>query len=87
MKIGNVTMGKIQDEIVNLLSTYHKSIDQAYIKSEDEILSISLKVKLSPDDEKIKIEVGISFVSDKVKDSVTVYADEKQQVLFSNSAS
>ncbi len=82
MKIGPVTIQKMQTEVSGLLEAYAKEIDEAYIKAKDEPLNVSLKVNLSPSDGTIKLKTSIDFVAEKIKDSVTSYADESQQELF-----
>ena len=70
---GEMSAGQLMD--------YKNYIDRAF-QENDEILDINLKVKLSMNKEKFKIQTDISFTAEKIKDSLTVWYDPNQRKLF-----
>jgi len=80
--IGENVIGGIVKQIEGHLKDYTKQIDQAYCEQEDDVLKISLNVKLSPDANGIKIVTTISFVANKIKDGGILVVDENQRKLF-----
>jgi hypothetical protein len=81
--IGPRIMTEIKAQIEKLLDRYVSEIDQAYLGSETGV-KISLPVKIGPSDKPgfEAIEVGISFVQKKVKQSITKYVSEGQDPLI-----
>jgi hypothetical protein len=63
------------------LSDYQNYVDRAF-QENNEILDINLKIKLSMNKEKFKIQTDISFISEKIKDSLTRWWDPNQRQLF-----
>ena len=82
MKISNKLLDKIQDSIKDMFVEYQQQMEEAYLMAGDDPLTISIKVKISPDENKQKIVTGISFVKEKCQDSVTAWVDEDQGELF-----
>ena len=81
MRIGNKTIARIVEDLEHHLHVYQEDINEAYLKADD-ALAITLTARLSPDKGRTKVETGISFVAEKIKDKVTAYVDEDQQDLF-----
>lgn len=80
MQIGEKTLKEGKSLLDGLIDKYREDINLAYLKAAGP-LTIDLKLKFSPDDGGNKIEAGISFVTDKVKDSVSGKMDEDQMDL------
>lgn len=85
--IGPRIMNEILVQIEKLLGRYVSEIDQAYLESEAGI-KISLPVKIGPSDKPgfEAIEIGISFVQKRVKQSITKYVSEAQDPLIPDAA-
>jgi hypothetical protein len=85
--IGPRIIADIKEQIGKLLGRYLSEIDQAYLESEAG-LKISLPVKIGPSEKPgfEEIEVGISFVQKKVKQSITRYVSEAQAPLIPEAA-
>ncbi|HEA68228.1 MAG TPA: hypothetical protein ENI07_15620 [Desulfobacterales bacterium] len=81
MNLGPETIGKSIELVHDLLVEYQERLDEAYRKAEDS-LSVTLTLKITPDEGRNKIDASISFVVEKAKDTATSYADENQQELF-----
>ena len=64
-----------------MIMDHQGQIDSAF-SNMDEILDVNYKVKLSMNKEKFKIQTDISFTSEKIKDSLTVWYDPDQKQLF-----
>jgi len=86
MKIGSKTIETITTDIQGLLNAYQNDLDKAYLAAGDDPLKISLGVKVSPKDGKLKIETSISFTTEKIKDTKTSLVDEQQGSLFENAS-
>ena len=82
MKIGPKTIEAITTDIQGLLNAYQNDLGKAYLAAGDDPLKISLGVKVSPKDGQLKVETGISFTTEKIKDTKTSYVDENQANLF-----
>ena len=79
MKISKGVIETVAEDLKGLLSTYQADLDQAYLETgDDEALKVSLSVKITPNNDKLKLESGISFTTGKVKDTKTSLFDEKQ---------
>ena len=63
-----------------LLSDYKDEIKEAYLKAGDGSLTVSLNIKLSPKKEDIEAEVGISFVAERVKESVKAIVSNQTEI-------
>jgi hypothetical protein len=86
MGVGIQTIRKAVSLVENLVIDHMDDIQRAYLKSED-ALTISINVKLSPDKEsshRVKIDAGITFVTERVKDASTASVTEGMASLFDN---
>lgn len=81
MEITNEILKQAGEMSAGQLIDYKNYIDRAF-QENDEILDINLKVKLSMNKEKFKIQTDISFTAEKIKDSITVGYDPNQKQLF-----
>ena len=61
----------------SLLDSYAEQIDRAYLNS-DESLTVSIALKISPDDHGNKLKATISFTADKIQDYLENIVDEDQ---------
>mgnify|MGYP000026363324 CR=1 FL=1 len=79
MKLNQEVIQKIGENVTKLLSEYINELDEAYLKCDEKKFSITLGTKIEETDKsRFKVETSISFVKDKVKDSVTDYVDAEQ---------
>lgn len=68
--------------LTDLLKRYHEKIDKAYLKS-DGALTVDLKAKFKPgENDSIEVEVGINFVTDRIKNTFSRLVNENQEGLF-----
>ena len=68
--------------LTDLLKSYHEKIDKAYLKS-DGTLTVDLKAKFKPgENDSIEVEVGINFVTDRIKNTFSRLVNENQEGLF-----
>ncbi len=82
-KIGNKTIGFIQESISGLIRDYESSINAAYLKAAGDKLTISITATIAPGKgEGLKVKVGIGFVTERVKEELEAEIDEAQQTLF-----
>lgn len=82
-KIGEKTIGFLQETISGLIRAHAEAIDEAYIKSAGDKLNISIGATIAPGrGESLKVKVGISFVTDRVKEEMEADIDEAQGSLF-----
>ena len=80
--IGVKTLSKATDLIGGLLKSHRREIDDAYLKADD-ALSISLSLKIAPDDNGgFALDAGMNFVADRVKDTAKGYVSEHQMLLW-----
>lgn len=84
--IGTNTIRKASSMIEGLLETYLPDIDKAVRKAEEGAgVNISISLKLKPINlQETDIEAGISFTTEKIKDSTSQVVNENQLELFSN---
>jgi hypothetical protein len=80
--IGPKTIAAAKDMLGNLLVDYQEHINGAYLRGEG-ALKVDLSLKFNLDNGANNIDAGISFVSERIKDSVSCLADEFQGELFS----
>ena len=80
--IGENVINGIVKQLEGHLKDYMEQIDTAYCDQEDDVLSISLGAKLSPDTNGIKIVTTITFIANKIKDGGILVVDENQRQLF-----
>jgi len=67
------------DKLKAHLLDYERMIEQAYLKLEEGALTVNLSAKFSESSNCMKVETGISFVADKVKDKGTLYYDPDEK--------
>ena len=78
MLIGKSTIGKITGTIDDLLETYLKEMNVSL--DENGGVDVALPVKVKQRTEKLEVQVGISFVKNRVKDSRAFIADDQQEL-------
>ena len=81
MDITTEIISQTSQMLTGLLQDYHREIDTAYLNSEPD-LTVSLSVTYSPDKDGVKLTTGISFVKEKIKNSISVVIDPKQREMF-----
>ena len=82
-KIGTETIDYMANQYRALLLEHQTEIDAAYLRLGDEDpLSISLTVKVSPGDNGNNVETNINCVTDRLKDKARGTVDEEQGELF-----
>jgi hypothetical protein len=86
MKIGDKSIERAVQLIRDLMCSNKESIDRANIMLEDdESLTPKLSVKFSPRQRKpVKVEVGITFPVEKVKENLEDEVDELQLSMFTD---
>ena len=68
--------------ITNLLEAYQDKLNKAFLKS-DGALTVDLKGKFKPgENDSIEVEVGINFVTDRIKNTFSRLVNENQEGLF-----
>ena len=68
--------------ITNLLEAYQDKLNKAFLKS-DGTLTVDLKAKFKPgENDSIEVEVGINFVTDRIKNTFSRLVNENQEGLF-----
>lgn len=75
---------KIAEKVGDLLKGYKEDIGKAYLKVEDgKALTVGLNVKLKPNPTGpgIKVEAGISLITERVKDVATCIVNSDQKDL------
>lgn len=82
MEINSDIITQAKKMVGNNLESYQNEINEAFIQM-DETLDINLKVRLSMNKGKFKIQSDISFTSEKIKDSQIYWYDPQQPELFS----
>ena len=81
MEITTDILERASQMVSGMIMDHQGQIDSAF-SNMDEILDVNYKVKLSMNKEKFKIQTDISFTSEKIKDSLTVWYDPDQKQLF-----
>jgi hypothetical protein len=81
--IGEQTRKKIIEGVDALFESYQGIIESVYLKSEKD-LKISFPVSLSPGDkpDDVAVNVEISFSTGKIKDKISLVANERQETMF-----
>lgn len=79
---GPKCVSEIKEQVGQLLESYQGKIDEAYLRQPED-MGLSISVKLSPGDTatSIKIETGLSFVAERIKDKTKGSADEAQMTI------
>jgi hypothetical protein len=81
MEISKEILDQAVSMVNNQLEQYRDTINQAFM-SNDEILEIGSKIRLSFAKGKFKIQTKLTFVESKIKDDQTVWYDPDQMQLF-----
>ena len=81
LKIGEMTVNEIGSGITAALLDHLPELDQAY-KTCVQALSLSISVKIEPCKEGNRCDIGLSFVTSKVKDSVVRLINEDYEPMF-----
>lgn len=76
MKIGEKTLLEVSGRVAGLMRAHLSSINGVF--GEEGEIKISMPVKMKMENGKIKIEVGCSFVVEKLEDTSTTWVDETQ---------
>jgi len=85
MKIGPKTIQAAKDLVSELMDSYQKDIDTAYLKTDEGALSVSIGLKFSPDKLKenhIDVEASISFTAERIKNKIGKSVSESQVSMF-----
>ena len=78
-----VPIEEIKEKIRTLFKEHKEEIEEVWTRrGEEEDLSINMGVKLGIKEGKNFCVVGMSFVKEKVKDTISFPWDEKQENLF-----
>jgi len=78
-----VPIEEIEEKIRTLFKEHKEEIEEVWTRrGEEEDLSINMGVKLGIKEGKNFCVVGMSFVKEKVKDTISFPWDEKQENLF-----
>lgn len=80
-QIGSKTVNAIADGVVDVLEDHRNTINEAYLKLDGK-LSLTITVAIGPDPDGNKCDIGLSFVKERVKDSVTRIVKEQQLEMF-----
>jgi len=76
--IGEQTINSIGEAVTAALLDHMPELDRAYAAQEDGAFPIGVSVKIRPVPEGNRCEVGVSFVTSRVKASVIRIVNEKQ---------
>jgi len=79
--IGEMTINKIGEAVTEALLDYIPELDKAYRETEDGSFPISIGVKIRPCPEGNRVDVGVSFITSRVKTSVVRIVNENQMSL------
>jgi len=80
LRIGNKIFQSILTRTANLLNTYQVQLNDAYLKTDD--LTISISIKIRPKGKYMAVQTMLSFVAEKVQDGGVDLVDEAQGGLF-----
>jgi len=76
--IGETTINSIGEAVTESLLDHMPELSQAYAATEDGSFPISISVKIRPCPEGNRVEVGVSFVTSRVKTQVVRIVNERQ---------
>lgn len=76
--LGSTAIATITKAIGGLLSDYAKEIEVGM--ADDGTLAISVPIKVKQAGPVVDVEVGISFVKEKIKDAVTFQVDGQREL-------
>ena len=80
LRIGGKTFQSILARIASLFHTYQAQLNDAYLKTDD--LTISISIKIRPKGKYMAVQTMLSFVAEKVQDGGVDLVDEAQGGLF-----
>ena len=86
MKIGEVTLTTMEEEMHDYFVEYSQDINEAYLQAGEDNLIIKVHFKLSPKDRGSEVETSINFVKEKVNVKKKKIVNEDQGNLFENAA-
>ena len=81
LKIGEQTINEIGTAITAVLLDHMPELDKAYQTCE-KALSVGVSIKIEPCKEGNRCDIGLSFVTSKVKDSVVRLINEDYEPMF-----
>ena len=84
MEISAEILTRSVQQVQDLLTRHTAAINQAFIAG-NEILEISVKLRYSFVDGKLKIAAKTNFVKDRIKDDLISWYDPDQKQLFDES--
>lgn len=77
MQITDRTFEHAGEMLGRLMLSYRTKINEAFLKAEKDFsISLSLTIKPGSADNSVRLEAGINFVSERVKDTFTDYVDQ-----------
>jgi len=77
MQITDKTFEHAGEMLGRLMLSYRTKINEAFLKAEKDFsISLSLTIKPGSADNSVRLEAGINFVSERVKDTFTDYVDQ-----------
>jgi len=79
--IGEKTINSIGEAVTAALLDHMSELDKAYAATEEGSFPISIGVKIRPCPEGNRIDVGVSFVTSRVKTNVIRIVNEKQMAM------
>ena len=80
--IGDLTKNKTQLMVQELLDLHWEGIIRAYAHQEDAKLQVSVSISLTEVKDKTCVDVGITFVAERIREHTQAFVDEKQKPLF-----
>jgi len=86
-RIGMKTVQEAGNLIAILLQEHQEAIEEAYLKTEADSITINFTVKIKPGAKGNEINTTINFVSERVKDSASGTVDESQLNVFGDGGS
>ncbi len=81
LKIGEQTINEIGTAITGVLLDHMPALDQAY-KTCDKALTVGVSIKIEPCAEGNRCDIGLSFVTSKVKDHAVRLVNEMYEPMF-----
>lgn len=81
LKIGEQTINEIGTAITAVLLDHMPALDKAY-QTCDKALSVGVSIKIEPCVEGNRCDIGLSFVTSKVKDHAVRLVNEMYEPMF-----
>ncbi len=83
MIVGKQVLNTANDLIKGLLTMHQDDIDKGYLNAGDGPFTVTIRVVMRPaENNGIDVDAGISFVTDRVKDTLGRNVKEGQEELF-----